>query len=102
MSSGDADSTVKTETNPDEDVKPIEPVEDNTTLGKYWKAVKENVSDFTGWTYLLQYVEQENKLDDAREAYDAFFQHYAYCYGYWKKQADMEKRHGFTDKAIAL
>ncbi|XP_076099638.1 pre-mRNA-processing factor 39-like isoform X1 [Mytilus galloprovincialis] len=102
MSSGDADSTVKTESNPDEDVKPIEPVEDNTTLGKYWKAVKENVSDFTGWTYLLQYVEQENKLDDAREAYEAFFQHYAYCYGYWKKQADMEKRHGFTDKAIAV
>lgn len=35
------------------------PIEDNTTLGKYWKAVKENPSDFTGWTYLLQYVEQE-------------------------------------------
>jgi hypothetical protein len=37
----------------------VKPVEDNTTLGKYWKAVKENTSDFTGWTYLLQYVEQE-------------------------------------------
>lgn len=35
------------------------PVEDNTTLGKYWKAVKDNPTDFTGWTYLLQYVEQE-------------------------------------------
>jgi pre-mRNA-processing factor 39 len=28
-------------------------------LGKYWKAVKEDSSDFTGWTYLLQYVDQE-------------------------------------------
>lgn len=26
---------------------------------KYWKAVKENPSDFTSWTYLLQFVEQE-------------------------------------------
>jgi pre-mRNA-processing factor 39 len=28
-------------------------------LEKYWKAVKEDPSDFTGWTYLLQYVDQE-------------------------------------------
>lgn len=28
-------------------------------LEKYWKAVKDNPADFTGWTYLLQYVEQE-------------------------------------------
>lgn len=30
-----------------------------TELEKYWKAVKDNPADFTGWTYLLQYVEQE-------------------------------------------
>lgn len=28
-------------------------------LSKYWKAVNEDTSDFTGWTYLLQYVDQE-------------------------------------------
>jgi len=28
-------------------------------LEQYWNAVKENPSDFTGWTYLLQFVEQE-------------------------------------------
>lgn len=28
-------------------------------LGKYWTAVEDNPMDFTGWTYLLQYVEQE-------------------------------------------
>lgn len=27
-------------------------------LEKYWKAVKDDPSDFTGWTYLLQYVDQ--------------------------------------------
>lgn len=26
---------------------------------KYWKTINENPSDFTSWTYLLQFVEQE-------------------------------------------
>lgn len=30
-----------------------------TEVDKYWKPVKSNPGDFTGWTYLLQYVEQE-------------------------------------------
>lgn len=29
----------------------------------------------------------------ARKAFDKFFVHYPYCYGYWKKYADLEKRH---------
>lgn len=28
-------------------------------LDKHWKAVKDDPADFTGWTYLLQYVDQE-------------------------------------------
>lgn len=28
-------------------------------LDKYWKAVNDDPADFTGWTYLLQYVDQE-------------------------------------------
>lgn len=28
-------------------------------LDKYWKVVNDDPSDFTGWTYLLQYVDQE-------------------------------------------
>ena len=39
--------------------QPPEPAPEPTELQKYWKAVKENPSDFTGWTYLLQFVEQE-------------------------------------------
>jgi len=31
-------------------------------------------------------------LIGAREAYDAFLERYPYCYGYWKKYADMEKQ----------
>lgn len=26
---------------------------------KFWKTVESNPQDFTGWVYLLQYVEQE-------------------------------------------
>lgn len=28
-------------------------------LDKYWKPVNEDSTNFTGWTYLLQYVDQE-------------------------------------------
>ncbi|XP_017784067.1 PREDICTED: pre-mRNA-processing factor 39 [Nicrophorus vespilloides] len=67
-------------------------------LDKYWKAVNDDPADFTGWTYLLQYVDQENDMEAAREAYDAFLSHYPYCYGYWRKYADYEKRKGNKKK----
>lgn len=42
---------------------PVEAVEEHEVVNeqelKYWKAVKENPADFTSWTYLLQFVEQE-------------------------------------------
>ncbi|KAM6100893.1 LOW QUALITY PROTEIN: pre-mRNA-processing factor 39-like [Pterocles gutturalis] len=59
---------------------------------RFWQAAQSNPHDFTAWTELLQYVEQENHLFAARKAFDAFFTHYPYCYGYWKKYADMERR----------
>uniref|UniRef100_A0A146LZ25 Pre-mRNA-processing factor 39 n=2 Tax=Lygus hesperus TaxID=30085 RepID=A0A146LZ25_LYGHE len=67
-------------------------------LEKYWKAVRDDPSDFTGWTYLLQYVDQENDVDAAREAYDSFLRIYPYCYGYWRKYADYEKHKGDKSK----
>ncbi|KAK2138531.1 hypothetical protein NP493_7556g00005 [Ridgeia piscesae] len=69
---------------------------DLTELDKYWKVVEDNPSDFTGWTYLLQYVEQEKNMATVHKAFDAFLAHYPYCYGYWKKYADLEKE---PDKA---
>ena len=35
---------------------------------------------------------QQNKIRPARAAFDAFFKRYPYCYGYWKKYADMERK----------
>lgn len=34
----------------------------NEQLLKYWYAVNENPQDFTSWTYLLQFVEQEVRI----------------------------------------
>jgi len=57
-----------------------------------------DTEDFTAWTYLLQYVDQENDVEAAREAYDAFLSRYCYCYGYWRKYADYEKKKGSFEK----
>lgn len=70
----------------------IEEAKAFTELDKFWQAVKDDPSDFAGWTYLLQYVDQENNVENAREAYNKFLELYPYCYGYWRKFADFEKR----------
>ncbi|CAJ0946927.1 unnamed protein product [Ranitomeya imitator] len=59
---------------------------------KYWKAVEANPEDFTTWTYMLHYIEQENHIFAIRRVFDMFLTRYPYCYGYWKKYADLEKR----------
>ncbi|CAL9692017.1 unnamed protein product [Knipowitschia caucasica] len=61
---------------------------------KLYKGCEENLEDFNGWIYLLQFVEQEPSVDPVRKAFDHFFLRYPYCYGYWKKYADLEKKHG--------
>ena len=57
---------------------------------------------FAGWTYLLQFVDTTGDIDDGREAYDAFLHRYPYCYGYWKKYADLEKRKGLKDRVMTV
>ncbi len=71
-------------------------------LAKFWKAVEDDPTDFTGWTYLLQFVDTTGDITDGREAYDAFLYRYPYCYGYWKKYADLEKRKGTPEKAMEV
>ncbi|XP_043553236.1 pre-mRNA-processing factor 39 isoform X2 [Chiloscyllium plagiosum] len=91
---------------PEGTVEEIENIELNdsgipfpTEYEKFWKVVEDNPQDFTGWTYLLQYVEQENHILAARKAFDHFLSHYPYCYGYWKKYADLERRHHNVKRA---
>lgn len=67
-------------------------------LEKYWKSVNADPEDFNAWTYLLQYVDSENDVEAAREAYNKFLARYSYCYGYWRKLVDYEKKRGNIEK----
>lgn len=42
---------------------------------------------------MFVYFPLQNYLTAVRSAFDAFFLRYPYCYGYWKKYADIEKKH---------
>uniref|UniRef100_A0A8C6U805 Pre-mRNA-processing factor 39 n=1 Tax=Neogobius melanostomus TaxID=47308 RepID=A0A8C6U805_9GOBI len=73
--------------------------EQPTDLERLWKAVHDRPQDFTSWTDLLQYCEQENNVATSHEALEAFLARYPLCYGYWKKFADLERRAGNGSKA---
>jgi len=72
------------------DDKPAQSID----FSRIWITVKQRPHDFTSWCTLLQLAEQENKLGLIRKAFFEFFKHYPYCYAYWKKFADLERRHG--------
>lgn len=40
----------------------------------------------------------QNDADAAREAYNKFLERYPYCYGYWRKYADYEKKKGDPER----
>ncbi|XP_066962697.1 pre-mRNA-processing factor 39 isoform X2 [Macrobrachium rosenbergii] len=71
-------------------------------VDKLWKNVNDNPNDFQAWTLLLQHIDQVSDLESGREAYDGFFARYPYCYGYWKKYADLERRKGTKDTTLKV
>ena len=71
-------------------------------LEKFWKVVKDDPADFTGWTHLLQYVDSKNDLEVGRDVFNSFLNRYPYCYGYWKKFADFEKRNGTPERVYEV
>jgi hypothetical protein len=44
-------------------------------------------------------VSSQELIAFIREAYDAFFSRYPYCYGYWKKYSELEKRFGTAEQS---
>ncbi|XP_077388287.1 pre-mRNA-processing factor 39 isoform X2 [Festucalex cinctus] len=69
---------------------------------RLWNAAHDNAHDFTSWTDLLQYCEQEGHTAASQRALMAFLGRYPLCYGYWKKFADVERRAGNNDKAAEV
>ncbi|XP_064182230.1 pre-mRNA-processing factor 39 isoform X1 [Anguilla rostrata] len=66
---------------------------------RLWRVAHDNPQEFSSWTELLQYCEQEGHMTASRRALGAFLARYPLCYGYWKKFADLERRAGNTNRA---
>lgn len=73
---------------------------DTDELDEYWSPVQDNPQDFDSWTRLLQYVETRNDSKIAEEAFDSFLKRYPFCFGYWRKYAELERRNHFYEKAL--
>ena len=71
-------------------------------LDSYWQFVRENPNDFQGWTYLIQHVENIDNLDEIRTAYNAFLPLYPYCFAYWQRYSEIEKKHEKWQRALAI
>ena len=71
-------------------------------LDSYWQFVRENPNDFQGWTYLIQHVENIDDLDEVRTAYNAFLPLYPYCFAYWQRYSEIEKKHEKWQRALAI
>lgn len=65
-----------------------------------WKAVDDDPHDFDAWTRLLQFVEQKDDSKTASEAFDSFLKRYPFCFGYWRKYAEVERRNHRYEKAL--
>ncbi|CAI5452058.1 unnamed protein product [Caenorhabditis angaria] len=53
-----------------------------------------DVADFDNGVMMLTKAEQSGDLEFAREKFDSFLARYPYCYGFWTKYAEYEKKYG--------
>ena len=44
----------------------------------------------------------QDDVQHIRSAYDAFLAEFPLCYGYWKRYAEAERRHGSNEAAAAV
>ncbi|VVC34403.1 Tetratricopeptide-like helical domain,HAT (Half-A-TPR) repeat [Cinara cedri] len=79
-----------------------EKVQSITEFDKLWQVVRDDSSNFSGWTNLLKYIDQENKIVKARVAYTQFLDLYPCCYDYWIKFAEFEKRNNNLNKVEVI
>jgi hypothetical protein len=72
------------------------------SLDAYWAFVRENPQDFNGWAYLIQACEVVDLLDEIRTVYNAFLPLFPYCYAYWKRYSDIERKAEHWQRALAI
>jgi pre-mRNA-processing factor 39 len=51
---------------------------------------------------LIMLLSLQDDFQHIRSAYDAFLAEFPLCYGYWKRYAESERRHGSTEAAAAV
>ncbi len=44
----------------------------------------------------------QDELEKIQQVYDSFLAAWPLCYGYWKKYADAEARHGSNERAMQV
>merc|ERR1719341_1930694 len=71
-------------------------------LDAYWEFVRDNPQDFSGWAYLIQASEVVNIMDEIRTVYNAFLPLFPYCYAYWKRYSDIERKAENWSRALAI
>ncbi len=71
-------------------------------LDGYWQFVRENPQDFNGWCYLIQHVENMDDLGEIRSVYNAFLPLFPYCYAYWQRYSEAEKKHQNWQRSLAI
>ena len=71
-------------------------------LDAYWEFVRENPQDFNGWAYLIQACETVDIMDEIRTVYNAFLPLFPYCYAYWKRYSDIERKAEHWQRALAI
>eukprot|EP00897_Mesotaenium_endlicherianum_P007624 jgi/Mesen1/6890/ME000353S05909 len=69
---------------------------------KLWSTVRENPSDFASWVSLIVEIEKSEDISKIRTCYDGFLVEFPLCYGYWKKYADLEGKHGTQEKVVEV
>jgi tetratricopeptide (TPR) repeat protein len=86
----------------EEVVKQQQDQNNTIVLERYWHFVKANKEDFNGWCYLIQHAEVVDALDEVRKVYNAFLPLFPYCYAYWQRYSEVEKKHGNWQRALAI
>ena len=81
---------------------PISGQNQRQALDAYWEFVRENPQDFNGWVYLVQACETVDIIDEIRTVYNAFLPLFPYCYAYWQRYSDIEKRNENWSRALAI
>ncbi|CAD6196412.1 unnamed protein product [Caenorhabditis auriculariae] len=59
-------------------------------------------NDFDSWMGILSNIENQKDNDYVREKYWQFLDRYPYCYGFWQKFAEFEKRQGNLTEALKV